>query len=519
MARVTDLEERLLGRRPTDTRRAWVIFSVIAAIGGSLRMWRLGVPHSLVFDETYYVKDALALWRSGVELTVKPAIEKKVNELFTTGHTDIFTDQGSFVVHPPFGKWVIALGEQTFGIDQSFGWRFSVAVMGTLSILLMGFVARRLFGSTLLGAVAAVLLAFEGHHFVQSRTSLLDMGVMFWTFAAFCALVVDRDRTRARLARRLAAQDAQNAGRLGVSMGWRPWRLVAAVALALAIGTKWSGGFYFAAFGVLTILWDLGARRAIGERRPVLTTLVRDAIPTAIWMSVVVVGVYLATWTGWFRSSNGYDRNWADSHAAAPDWGWVPDALRSLWHHHVEMYNSARGITSKHDYMSNPWSWLVQGRPTSFFWEAPKRGEQGCTVDSCARAITSLGSPTLWWFATGALVVLLVAWALRRDWRAGAILLGVAAGYLPWFAYQDRTIFTFYAIVFLPYLVLAATYVLGMIIGRPSASAHRRRVGLTVVGAFVALHVVVFFFFLPVWSAQVIPYVEWTYRMWFNSWI
>ena len=41
-------------------------------------------------------------------------------------------------------------------------------------------------------------------------------------------------------------------------------------------------------------------------------------------------------------------------------------------------------------------------------------------------------------------------WALRRDWRAGAILAGLAAGYLPWFDYQNRTIYTFYAVAFVP---------------------------------------------------------------------
>ena len=45
------------------------------------------------------------------------------------------------------------------------------------------------------------------------------------------------------------------------------------------------------------------------------------------------------------------------------------------------------------------------------------------------------------------------------------ILAGIAAGYLPWFNYQSRTIYTFYAVAFVPYVVLAVTYVLGLVIG------------------------------------------------------
>ena len=54
----------------------------------------------------------------------------------------------------------------------------------------------------------------------------------------------------------------------------------------------------------------------------------------------------------------------------------------------------------------------------------------------------------------------------RRDWRAGAILLAVAAGLLPWFYYalDGRTMFSFYAAPAVPFLVLAVVYVLGAII-------------------------------------------------------
>ena len=52
----------------------------------------------------------------------------------------------------------------------------------------------------------------------------------------------------------------------GPMMWWRPWRLVAALSLGLACGTKWSGLYFFAAFGLMTVFWDIGARRAAGAR-------------------------------------------------------------------------------------------------------------------------------------------------------------------------------------------------------------------------------------------------------------
>jgi dolichyl-phosphate-mannose--protein O-mannosyl transferase len=115
--------------------------------------------------------------------------------------------------------------------------------------------------------------------------------------------------------------------------------------------------------------------------------------------------------------------------------------------------------------------------------------------------------------------VLLFMWLLRRDWRAGAVLAGLAGGYLPWFNYQARTIYTFYAVAFVPWVVLAVTYVLGLVIGPEQAPVRRRRVGLLAAGAFVTVSVALFAFFYPIYTAQVIPYPQWSWRMWLPSWI
>ena len=56
-----------------------------------------------------------------------------------------------------------------------------------------------------------------------------------------------------------------------------------------------------------------------------------------------------------------------------------------------------------------------------------------------------------------------------RDWRSGAVLAGIAAGWVPWLLYLDRTIFTFYAVVFVPFVVMAVAMTLGSILGPADA--------------------------------------------------
>jgi dolichyl-phosphate-mannose-protein mannosyltransferase len=518
MTRTDELRSRLLGFRPTDTLWGWLGPLFFAVVGGLMRFWSLDRPHQLVFDETYYVKQGVSMLEYGVEMRVPDSL-KKPDELFTRGTPDVFGTEGDLVVHPPVGKWIIAAGEHLFGTTSSWGWRFSVCVLGTLSILMIGRAARRLFGSTLLGTLAAFLLAFEGHHFVQSRTGLLDLIVMFWALAAFCALLIDRDRSRAILAEKAAAMTPrQLATGFGPWLGWRPWRWVAGICLGLATGTKWSGLFFLVAFGLMTVWWDLGARRAVGVGRRFSGMVVRDGL----WAALVMVGTtlvtYLVSWVGWFRTDLGYDRQWAVQN---PGQGvqWMPPAVRSLWHYHQEILKFHITLNDDHPYRTNPWSWVVQGRPTSFFYEGPKRGEDGCTVAQCSKAITSIGTVSIWWLGAAAIVVLLFYLLFRRDWRAGAILMGLVGGYLPWFDLEERTIYSFYTVAFEPWVVLAVVFVLGLALGSRTASRRRREVGLYVVGAYCLLTLAIFAFFWPIYTAQVIPQDQWSLRMWFPSWV
>ncbi|MEU4210241.1 phospholipid carrier-dependent glycosyltransferase [Streptomyces sp. NPDC026206] len=514
---------------------AWLGPLLVALFAGVIRFWHLGSPKAVIFDETYYAKDAWALWKYGYEVEWP----KEANDRIIAGDTGI-GDAASYVVHPPVGKWVIGLGEWLYGLNP-FGWRFMVAVLGTLSVLMLCRIGRRMFRSTFLGCLAGALLAVDGLHFVMSRTSLLDSVLMFFVLAAFGCVLVDRDKARARLAAALpkdedgiARPDADTGDR--TPLGWRPWRIAAGVFLGLAFATKWNGGVYLAAFGLLMVLWDAGSRRLAGARHPWRSTLRRD-VPWAFASTVpVAVAVYVASWTGWFANSGTYDRTagWQHSgfyrHYAETEGGRSPDGflagilnpLRSLWHYEQQVWQFNTTLSSPHTYQSNPWSWLVQSRPVSYFYESPKAGQDGCpidTADKCAREVLALGTPMLWWTACFALLYLLYRWALRRDWRAGAVLCAVAAGYLPWFMWQERTIFIFYSVVFVPFLCLAVAMLFGAVLGQPGSSERRRVVGAVGAGTLFLFIVWNFIYFFPIYTGQPIPMDAWRNRMWFDTWI
>jgi dolichyl-phosphate-mannose--protein O-mannosyl transferase len=510
-----DRRPRLASLHRSDRFWGWAAPLLVMLVGGLQRFWHLDRPHKLVFDEVYYVKEGASYLRYGYEQSLKP-IPTGSPDPFTLGRHDIFAAKADFVVHPPVGKWMIAAGERLLGVDSSWGWRFSAAVVGTVALLMVGRIARRLFGSTLLGTVASLLLAVDGQELVHSRTGLLDIFVMFWALAGFGALLIDRDVARARLREHLVTRTQP--GRIGPWLGLRWWRIAGIVCLALDTGVKWSGLYFAAVFLTMSVLWDLSARRALGARWWALGGL-RDGVQALATTLVLLPSIYLATWAGWFAGTSGWDRQWGAQHPAEPGWAWVPNALRGLLHYHSEMWNFNVNLHSPHPYQSNPWSWTVLGRPTAFFYEKIVHGQAGCKVTECSQAVTALGNPVIWWTATLGVGVLVFRWALARDWRAGAVLAGLVGGWVPWFLYQDRTIFTFYAVAFVPWVVLTVTYCLGLVLGRRDAPERRRRRGALLAGSYVFAAVMAFWFFFPILTAQVIPHAAWAMRMWLPTWI
>ncbi|CAB5119881.1 MAG: phospholipid carrier-dependent glycosyltransferase [Actinobacteria bacterium] len=416
---------------------------LIACASLILRLVNLGRPKGFVFDEVYYVDGARDFLKFGVEVA---------------------GNKPEFIVHPPVGKWLIAGGIKIFG-DNEFGWRFATALIGTLLILLFARLVHILFFSPLLTAMAAALMAMDGLLLVHSRTALLDLFLTFFVL-------------------------------LAVYLWHRQRHWYAALAIGLAMGTKWSAVYFLLAMAIVSMYRVFSSHSGRNLIRPTLLKFAQYGF--------LPILVYVSTWSGWFISKRGWDRNWS------------PNVFRSWWHYHAEMLGFHTGLTEKHSYQANPWSWMIMGRPTSFFYESP----QGCESKNCAQEILAIGTPILWWFGTIAVAVVIGYWIVsmyRRstDGVLNLTVLGIIAGYLPWFFFQQRTVFTFYAIIFEPFVLLAIIYCAKLALD----SAMQPRVSIAFVTTAVILIFLNFIYFLPLFTGEIINYDEWLKRMWLSSWI
>lgn len=518
------MRRRLGPRVPDDSFGSWIATGVIVVIAAVLRLVNLGWPKGKIFDEIYYATDAQSLLKHGVEW-------------------DSNTNTGGFVVHPPLGKWLIALGEWAFHghASDEFGWRISAAVAGTVAVLLVIRIARRMFGSTVLGCAAGLLMALDGLQFVLSRTALLDIFLLLFVLAAFGCLVLDRDARRLRWLHAIeAGADPSRPGRENRPASTFPgnvpwWRLLAGVMTGCAMAVKWSALWYIILFVFLIYLWEVGARHSAGVRHRLRDTLLDETGWVVAFLAIVGV-VYLASWTGWFLSDAGYDRHWLASTGQheLP----VIGALQNLWHYHQDALNFHNGLSVRHPYQSWPWQWLLLGRPVAFAYTS--------YPNSTSAEVLLLGTPLLWWSFIPALFGLGWFGISRRDWRALPIFLGVVAGIVPWFPWEldHRTMFYFYVAPAEPFLILTVVYVLGCLMKAPvRAGALARQasgdspgqspggyerfsprdrllIGAVIGGVYVLVVALCFAYFYPIYVGKIITYAQWNARMWLGGrWI
>ena len=523
---------------PMGPGAAWVATLLATAVAAVLRLVGLDRVRALMFDETYYVKDAYSLAHLGYEGTWAGEWDQS----FAAGDFSGLGLSGSYIVHPQTGKWLIALGMQIFGWDNPVGWRISAAVAGIVGVFLVCRIAWNLFRSPAITLMAGVFLATDGMHLVMSRTGLLDIFLTTFVLAAFLAVIKDQQQAHPTLVRKLTAWDPVEKPGWGPHSGSRWWLVAAGVLLGLACSVKWSGIYALAVLGLFVALREWTTRRRHGHPRPFRAALLLD-IPVAFLALVpTAIVVYVASWWAWMI----HPAAWAHGRTAAaggPQSGPLA-VLSDLWSYHREMWGFHNGLSSPHNYQSQPWGWLLQLRPTSFWYEKVPGpcGGASASGSECVQNVVALGNPLMWWLAVPALALALWAVARWGNWRVGLVLCGYLAMYAPWFAYAHRTIFTFYTVAFAPFVALVLAWALGVALDQArlrvdpdrgySASDfnegdHRwlgSRDGLRLALALLAGLVVVVVlaasaYFYTVWTGPSIPYRQWLDRMWLDSWI
>ncbi|MGH2489133.1 MAG: phospholipid carrier-dependent glycosyltransferase [Candidatus Limnocylindria bacterium] len=452
---------------PAWTRLDTALLVAVTGVAAALRLWGLGSPAELVFDELFYAQNSCLLAAAPQVCGIAEPLSN---------------------AHPPLGQWLIAAGIAVVGYD-SFGWRIASAVLGTATVALTYVLARLVLrgaspqAAAIGSTFAAGLLAIDILHLVLSRVAMLDIFLVFFVVAALLAIALDMSRPPRR-------------GRSGIGQ-WlfgRSWRLVAGVLIGAAVAVKWSG--LYAAIGVigLVVAWEVVARRwdTSGAERSwgrAFAVAFRDEwLRTAVLLGLVPLLVYLTTYVGV-----------ADGALAAVPWregSWFYDVA----HHQLAMARFHFGLEGHHPYESPSWSWFALKRPVAFFFEG----------DQTYREILALGTPVAWWPALAVFGWLAASWV--RGWRgvgSAVVLVAVVSASLPWLilGFARSQSFVWYVLPTLPFLYVA--------VGIAAVRWRGWARGLVVVG--LAASLAAFLFFWPLATGSPLSPEDWRLRMWFTD--
>jgi dolichyl-phosphate-mannose-protein mannosyltransferase len=388
--------------------------ALVLLISAALRLWQLGTPPTMMFDEIYYAKDAKAIVdnRTGTHGQYRWAAGDEVSW-----------------PHPEMGKMAIAAGILLFG-NRSFGWRIPALIAGMALLACVYPLGRRLGLSPPWALLALLFAAADPLGITQSRIATLDIFIACWT--VICILFALR-----------YVQD-----------GWRPrWLFLSGLAGGMATATKWSGGLaIIAALLIIVFSWLVQRRAARAAEAAGLTEAGsgRVALPTSIpltpplseqrpveaprgstWLRIglvaaamvaVPIAVYFLSYWQYFL--NGH--TWADF----------------VELHRQAVYFSLH-LHATHTYASIAPSWIIDYRPVWYYFEGK----------TTYYGVIAIGNPFLWWMATLMMFVGVALVLLRRSYALLPVVFIIVVLYVPWFA-TTRTSFLYYMAPVAPFMAI-----------------------------------------------------------------
>lgn len=501
--RETEGGSRNEDRRARDWKRLLILAAVVL-LAAIPRFARLDAPGEIMtLDERYYVPEAQSYLDAGVDHITTP--------------------------HPPLGKLAIAAGIKIFG-NSPFGWRVGSALVGTLGILILYLLAKRLWSSEVLAVLAAGLFALDGLWLVQSRIAMLDVYAITFMLAGIWLLIEDRARTSP------------------THRGRRWWRIASGAAFGLAFASKMTVVPFLLTAIVLALLWETARlakdpafrflhqnrRRAKGpsrieraERRRYATALGKQGAAIAGTFLLLPWVLYVLTFVPWAGARATHMLDPCEGRSRRVVSAWLCNQQVMLgWN--ISVPDTVEGKPA-HESLTEAWSWPWAGRPVTHFAKSERSGparsqaprpQQSVSPSSQASespprvaGVVGVPNPVVWFPAFLVAIPALAWWAIRRkDMTAALIVALFAIGYLPYLmgGLMGHAVYFYHASVILPFLVLASVHVFHRLTER-SGKAKTLAVG------YAAAVVVAFAYFYPVLTAVSIPYdgaLGWKAHMW-----
>lgn len=159
-------------------KTAKILLSIILIFSFATRIYNLGIPTEMYFDEIYHSFTAKLVFHN----------DPKAWEWWNP-HPEGFAYEWT---HPPISKLGMVVGMKIFG-ENPFGWRVPQAVMGTLSIVLVYLLALAIFNDKKTAIIASAVFSLDGLLLVLSRMGMNDTYVLFFSLLSIFLFIKNKN--------------------------------------------------------------------------------------------------------------------------------------------------------------------------------------------------------------------------------------------------------------------------------------------------------------------------------------
>ncbi|MCL5037003.1 MAG: phospholipid carrier-dependent glycosyltransferase [Chloroflexi bacterium] len=438
--------------------RNWILIGIILIIlfGLGLRVYRLGFPPEMMFDEVYYVKSAQEY---------------------------IHGDKDTNLYHPPLAKQIIALGIMAASsLNKFVSWRSASLLFGVIMIPLLFMIGRRIYRHDAVALTGALFLAADFLHIVQSRIATLDIFVSSFSligflFGAYYFFPKNRkdeiDPVSAGPVENPDACDTgQNSGEApaGAASSRPVFLWLSAIFFGIAAACKWSGAF--GAFGVLAAIYLI----PVDKKRGFLSRTLKEAVP----FLVIIFLVYLLSYVSWLLKGT---------------------SIVDIFKYHERMLHFRYKEKFEHHYLSYFWQWPTLIRPIWYYYQ-----EEGKKIFG----VIATGSPLFWWSFLLMLPFLAVS-AWKRKIRADFLVaMGYFSQWLPW-AVGYKGCFFYYMIQSVPWMSLWVAVWLYRYLPGPGGRFLRY--------TFIACAIIMLALWYPLLTGLPISKAYFNHLVWLRVWI
>lgn len=367
-------------------------------------------------------------------------------------------------VHPPLGKLIQAIPILFMGMTP-FAWRLMGCLAGILMIPVMYIFAKNIFKKRKYALLAAILMMFDGMHFVQTRIGTVDSFLVLFTMISalfmFKYLLLDKyDSIKPKL---------KYLGLSGLFFG-------------LATCVKWTGMYLGLGLAIIffgKLIYDIYKDKKISKQY-------LKIIPFCILFFVIIpVIIYILSYILFPNVMPGN-----------------VNTIQAIINQIKQMYEYHSTLTATHEF-SSPWySWLIMYKPVWYYV-----GTYGINLKS---TIVAIGNPAIWWLGIISILYLIVSAVKNKRKGNTFILVMILSIWLP-YVFIGRCMFMYHFFPVLPFIMLANVSLIKWITGKIKNNY--------IYIIYLLLVILFFIYFYPVISGRVVTSTFVDTLRWFSNWI